>query len=53
MSSNTTGQEQTYPIGHMMVRNFSLLLLTFYFGQVALAANTVAEKPEIGFLNWF
>jgi hypothetical protein len=51
MSSNTTGQEQTYPIGRMMARNFSLLLLPFYFSQVALAANTIAEKPEIGFIE--
>lgn len=51
MSSNTIGQEQTYHIGRMMVRNFALLLLTFCFGQAAFAANTAAETPEIGFIE--
>lgn len=51
MMPNAIGQEETYHIGRMMVRNFALLLLTFYFSQAALAANTVAETPEMGFIE--
>jgi hypothetical protein len=33
------------------MRNLSLLLLSFCFGQATLAANATAKKPEIGFIE--